>query len=739
MKTKNLTFFALIISLLTLFSACEPAEKPGKEILGTPVLTSEIINKNSISVKWDAVENAISYLYDVDGEQNETAKTSILIENLEIPSTHIIRVKAVADEKSNFTDSEWAEITVEIKNVLPTPELTYETSGKSFTIKWNAIEGASSYKYQSDNGEEAETSETKVVFNDQATPGIYTVKVKAIAKSDYNATDSDWAEIDVMLSENTEEINPEFAYIASNCPSTVPESGLGVQGGQMTKFTAITKISADKLAEGGSKVISGMRLGITDKSSDCKAFIRESKDGSNLAEASFEYNPNGWSIAEFDTPYTIPADKDLYFGYEISSAGYALGTCGSGSAKDDEIAIDGQWTKLSSVTRGYLGIQAILNGGNYGNIEPRYDLSIAISAQGYVNAGSNNEIFAFITNDGVVMAKDIKVSGTVGDQSINKDIKDFNLMPGKYAKISLGSFTAPEEPTNITIKATVENTDHKDATTSNNTATARQIVNVGGYERNMVLIEQFTGQACPNCPAGGESLKNAIAAMDNPNKVCWIAHHSGYYPDDFTLNEDKEIANAFGVNAAPMSIVNRSPFQFDKFTMVGHPGYITTSALNELTTIESAASINIDHTYNTETRELSVTVSGDTKIDEIKLTVLVMQSGLKASQAGASGQYMHNYVPRIYMTEALGDKLDVSSGKYTKTITTTLPEMVGKYNMVDKDIEIVAFITYDKSLASESFAINATKVSLVENANKINLKSSTKRDRELNYAVPMAL
>lgn len=502
----------------------------------------------------------------------------------------------------------------------------------------------------------------------------------------------------------------EKSILVYNCAKEPSTSGVGATGGKAT-FVAVTKLSAEQLATGGSKYVKGLRLGITAPATACKAFIRDSKEGNNLAEATFEYSPSGWSVAKFDQPFEIPAETELYFGYEMTTEGYALGYSGKGRSTD-EIALNGQWTKLSSVigNRGYLAIQAILTGGDYSAVTPQNDLYLLNVPLTYnVMADASSEIKAYVSNEGVNPVNNITVEGTYNGQAFTKEFNDVKMACGDVMELSLGMFTAPSERGTITVKVTAKDKDNTDEATSNNTVSTKQMVNIGGYPLSMVLIEQFTGQACPNCPAGGESLKSAIAGMQNPDKICWVAHHSGYYPDDFTLNEDKEIASAFGVNAAPMSIVNRSPFQFDRLTMVGHPGYITTAQLDELAALEAPASINLDHTYNAETRELTVTVSGDTKVEEMNLTVIVMQSGIKATQSGASGDYEHNYVPRVYMTAALGDKVDVASGKYTKTLTATLPETVGKYDLVEADTEVVAFITAAGQSTQNSYVLNAIK------------------------------
>ena len=56
-------------------------------------------------------------------------------------------------------------------------------------------------------------------------------------------------------------------------------------------------------------------------------------------------------------------------------------------------------------------------------------------------------------------------------------------------------------------------------------------------ERNVVLLEYFTGQECIYCPEGLEYVLKNIKGMED--KVAFVAHHVGFYEDDFTIKESE--------------------------------------------------------------------------------------------------------------------------------------------------------------------------------------------------------
>lgn len=81
-----------------------------------------------------------------------------------------------------------------------------------------------------------------------------------------------------------------------------------------------------------------------------------------------------------------------------------------------------------------------------------------------------------------------------------------------------------------------------------------------------VLIEDFTGHRCGNCPRAHEKmheLKNLYG-----KKMVGLAIHSGFfamplppsYPDDFRTPEGEEITSAFGITQYPSGMVNRKSY-----------------------------------------------------------------------------------------------------------------------------------------------------------------------------------
>ena len=231
------------------------------------------------------------------------------------------------------------------------------------------------------------------------------------------------------------------------------------------------------------------------------------------------------------------------------------------------------------------------------------------------------------------------------------------------------------------------------------------------------LIEHFTGDGCGYCPYGMYSIVEYRDYLTNTPCI-WVSHHYGYNNDEYTISESSKIGSACGVQGAPNMAMNRTKVMGT--TIAFHPGYLVEDGMaetiaNKCDTV-AEASVVIEHTYNAETRELNVTVSGqvaNTEVTEYLLTVLIKENGLVGKQADyywswkTSGykEFMHPCVVRdVLNASPYGDTVKVENQAYSKTLTYTIPE-----KWVAENCNVVAYIT---PLAKKPI-INAEETPLV--------------------------
>ena len=230
------------------------------------------------------------------------------------------------------------------------------------------------------------------------------------------------------------------------------------------------------------------------------------------------------------------------------------------------------------------------------------------------------------------------------------------------------------------------------------------------------LIEHFTGDQCGYCPYGMYSIVEYTQQTSTP--CIWVSHHYGYNQDEYTISESSKIGSTCGVSGAPNMAMNRTIVIGTAIAF--HPGYLVEDGMAE--TIASncdtvaEASVVINHTFDAETRELNVTVSGqvaNTEVAEYLLTVLIKENGLVGKQAdyywswktAGYKEFMHPCVVRDLLTVSqLGDTVKVENQAYSKTFTYTVSE-----KWVAENCNVVAYIT---PLAKKPI-INAEETPLV--------------------------
>ncbi len=145
----------------------------------TVQLTAPTVLLDGNRAYWSAVENASGYKYKI-GESGEEKPSTNLFVNLTHAQT--VYVKALGDGKE-YSDSAWSVGVTYTASPLSAPEVKIEGN----VAKWSAIDGAVSYAYKINDGEEKNTTDLSVILeqNDK-------IVVKAIGNG-ATALDSAWS------------------------------------------------------------------------------------------------------------------------------------------------------------------------------------------------------------------------------------------------------------------------------------------------------------------------------------------------------------------------------------------------------------------------------------------------------------------------------------------------------------------------------------------------------------------
>jgi hypothetical protein len=239
-------------------------------------------------------------------------------------------------------------------------------------------------------------------------------------------------------------------------------------------------------------------------------------------------------------------------------------------------------------------------------------------------------------------------------------------------------------------------------------------------QMRQVLIEEFTGVRCVNCPAGSEAIEVLLNTYGQ--QLVAVSIHAGFFAVPYP-ESDGELENAVGSSLLsllgeplgyPTAVVNRKRFDGEENRQIGQsswPGYIAQELVGD-----PAVKIDIIPTYNEVTRELALDVDlyveEDVTADDLRLTVFITESNIKDPQltpAGTDYEYTHKHALRGAVTAFDGSTLSetfTAGAVVSRSYTTTLPSL---WNA--NECHIVAFVHQGGSTLD---VIQAHQVDVVE-------------------------
>jgi hypothetical protein len=191
-------------------------------------------------------------------------------------------------------------------------------------------------------------------------------------------------------------------------------------------------------------------------------------------------------------------------------------------------------------------------------------------------------------------------------------------------------------------------------------------------QRN-VLIEDFTGHRCKNCPKASKEIEALVDAF-GADRIIGLAIHANPgnftntnadYPTDFTTQEGKDIQNFFGTLNLPSGMVNR-----ENWTPTGNSHWLG-SPYNWPTLSAEA----MDSTLRVELQVEAAMSSGTLNVDvsalpqvgilhDLDVVVMVKESGIVSPQKmpddTRDAEYVHNNVLRDFVTPTWGEEIGTS-------------------------------------------------------------------------------
>ena len=211
-----------------------------------------------------------------------------------------------------------------------------------------------------------------------------------------------------------------------------------------------------------------------------------------------------------------------------------------------------------------------------------------------------------------------------------------------------------------------------------------------------VLIEDYTGQYCVNCPRATEEIERLIEQYGDTTVIA-VAIHSGPFgkykgePSPLYTETGDLYFSKWGMSAQPVGLVDRlfGPMLFSYTDWAG--------GVNYEIAFKAPVSFMTEASYDEETRQAAIevqTIGLDSTSVSGKLQVWLIEDSIDSFQLMPDGSrqehYNHMHVFRASVNDPWGDEVSVAHGQVAaKNYTLTLDPV-----WVPEHCSIVTFL-YD--------------------------------------------
>lgn len=218
-----------------------------------------------------------------------------------------------------------------------------------------------------------------------------------------------------------------------------------------------------------------------------------------------------------------------------------------------------------------------------------------------------------------------------------------------------------------------------------------------------VLIEEFTGHTCNNCPTAATEVKRLID--ENPGRVFTIGIHAGGfsipqppdYPSDFRTTEGDELFQFANPAGVPVGLVNRVDFNTPVFNKLSGKWAQETEDILK----GSAAKMGmiIETVVDTATRELCLTAKFKALEDltnvNLRWCAFITEGKIVAPQKmpdnSKNKDYVHEHVLRVGINGTFGsDFQDFTGVKDQVTCETRSYVLSEEWNL--EHLEVVVYV-----------------------------------------------
>ncbi len=223
-----------------------------------------------------------------------------------------------------------------------------------------------------------------------------------------------------------------------------------------------------------------------------------------------------------------------------------------------------------------------------------------------------------------------------------------------------------------------------------------------------ILLEEFTGHKCPNCPTAAK-IAHDLQDISGSQLIVISVHAgilahadgSGDFTADYNTQLGDDLFNYYGFIGVPNGLVNRSGYNGSTVISPGDWNSVVASLWN----VPQDAMLYIDHSYIDASRELDIDVEAEffnSLLGPVMLSIYITEDSLSSPQKNNDPaispddvimDYNHMHVLRDAVNGTWGDTLvngvTLTDQPYTKSFSYTLDK-----DWDENNCNIVAFVYY---------------------------------------------
>jgi hypothetical protein len=528
------------------------------------------------------------------------------------------------------------------------------------------------------------------------------------------------------------------------------------------KQAVAIRFSAEKAALlKGAKVTALRSFYGNNAGSDFRIYLAKSLDGEAFAEAAITGKPSSkWADYQLDTPYTITGEEFyLIVSCEMTGVSYKPYVFDESADFMPGISyglVEGEWSDLSGLGLGAPDLQLVAED------VPEFSDVIVKNVQLPTFIREDEEWNAQISlfNFGTAKVTSLDFSFSADGQEPSEFVESgLNLEQNCETLYTLYNNSISGIGNKEITVSLIGVNDGADQDTSDNQATISKMV----YGKNVskrVLIEEFTGQTCSNCPSGASILNGFCGEDEN---YIMVAHHAGFYNDSFTMSEDLEYTYFYNSSStyAPAVMSNRysDGSNVVSGTSTPTPVFIpagTNTGYEKLSApmnIPPYVGIQLYNDYNAETRSCKLTAEVTTYEEPVstspRINVFLIQDHMTAYQSSGGAAYDHRHVFRGSLTGVWGEAIALNAGEtVVKEYEYTIPEVITSTaagtsgipatDSSDKptDPENMYFVVFVSNIdndANNCYVWNVEEIPMTENRAYSSVKGLTADDAPARY------